>query len=304
MKKTLNVMAVILVSCALAAWGLTTVTGQHLINSVIDSTSIGATTPSTGAFTTLSSLWSRVSSGPPTTSPINTMMTGWNATAGGGEGDFVNDQGTGGPGGFDWFSTSSAKGHAWSATAPIMVLHSDGSLFTAGSINAQGGAVTATGGFSTPGSVSAASMSASTFTGTLNGRSSTASALASSPANCPSATPAVGIQANGNANCGSYPSSLGAISGYTTLPGGIIIQWTRGVSQSTSGFTQIVNFPISFPHNCLSVQVSALVNSPADTDVSFYQVVGYSANSVTVFMARNADHAFQPTTPLVYAIGF
>jgi hypothetical protein len=65
MRKTFNVLIVVLIAFTLAAWAMTTATGQHLINSLIDSTPIGSTIPSTGSFTTLASAWLKVGLPPP-----------------------------------------------------------------------------------------------------------------------------------------------------------------------------------------------------------------------------------------------
>jgi hypothetical protein len=279
MQRTLTtILAVILTS--LPAFAQTKVTGEKIVKSTINSSSIDSTPIGSNSRSSVSATWMLLTSAPLNPTLGNSMGLGWNAT-GLGEVDFVDDYGTG-SGGFSWYMTGgSGTSHAWDSASPIMKLDRSGNLTATKFIGSVSGNVI----------------------GNVSGNSTTASAFANSPANCASTTPATGIQANGNANCGSYPSSLGLTSGYTTLPNGVIIQWTQGVSQSTSGATQIVNFPINFPHNCWSVQASALVPSPADAAVSFYQVVGWSANSVTVFLSRNADHAFQPTTPLIFAIG-
>jgi hypothetical protein len=309
MKRTLlTILAVILTS--VSAFAQTKVSGEKIVNSsifasTVDGTAIGQTSRSS-----VEATWEWITSGPPNPTFGNSLALGWNAT-GIGEVDFVDDFGTG-TGGFNWYLTGGPGGsHSWSPSSPAMILNRSGLLQTTGGVSSSG-PITSSNSISTTGAVTAASMSATTFTGSLNGTATranianiatAASALAAAPANCGPTTPASGVQANGNANCGSYPFSLQLSGGYETLPGGVIIQYATGVSQSTSGGTQIVNFPINFPHNCWSVQVSALVPSPVDSDVSFYQIVGWSANSVTVFLSRNADHAFQPTTPIIFAIG-
>ena len=279
MKRTLlTILAVALTS--LPAFSQTRVSGEAIINSSINSSTIDGTPIGNNSRSSISATWMQITSSPPNPALGNSLGLGWSAT-GLGEVDFVDDFGTG-SGGFNWYVIGgTGASHTWDAGSPIMKLDRLGNLTAHQFIGSVSGNVI----------------------GNLSGNSTTASAFASSPSNCAATTPATGVQANGNANCGSYPSSLGLTSGYTTLPNGVIIQYTQGVSQSTSGGTQIVNFPINFPHNCWSVQASALVPSPADAAVSFYQVVGWSANSVTVFLSRNADHAFQPTAPLIFAIG-
>ena len=267
MKKTFNVLLVILVSCALAAWGLTTVTGQRIINSTIDATPIGSTTTSTGAFSSLISPWMRVWSTPPLTAPLNSMMFGWNATAGGGEGDFVNNHGTGGVGGFKWYDIGTSL--AWSPSAPLMVLTDSGLLATAGGFTTSGSA-SATGGFSTPGSISAGSMIASTFNGNLNGNASratlanTASSLAATPSQCGAAQVAAGVNANGSANCVPQVQSASGPGGSTA-------------SGSFSTTSSVVNIPS--PYGDTGFQASCALVAPNDPRASIY---GISKTALTV----------------------
>lgn len=256
MKKTLNVLAVVLVSCALVAWGLTTVTGQHIINSVIDSTSIGSTTPSTGNFTSIASYWSRVISVVPSTVPGNTMTLGWDSTSGGGEGDFVVNYGSGGQGGFSWFNTGAAQGGVWSPANPIMTLNKSGTLATSGGFLTQG-TVTAYSGFSgnlSGNATTATSANTANYANTAGsaGSAGSANVLNSTVFNCATSTPATGIQTNGNANCGSYPNRI-ASNGFSTLPGGLIMQWGNSGVFDTGPVT--VGLPTTFPHACLQAVV-------------------------------------------------
>lgn len=191
--KIINIAAIVLVCFALAAWGLTTVTGQRIINSTIDSTTIGNSSASSGTFTTLSSLWTKLTSAPPTTAPGNTMSLGWNAT-GAGEGDFVDHYGTG-AGAFNWYATDTAAGGGWNPASPIMHLGPAGGLSSAGGYSTSS-TVTALGGF-------VGNMTGN-VTGSLNGNAATATALAANPPNCDAWQVASGINASGTPTCGPH----------------------------------------------------------------------------------------------------
>lgn len=99
-------------------------------------------------------------------------------------------------------------------------------------------------------------------------------------------------------------------SGYIKLPGwlgGFILQWVQGATQSTSGSTQTVDLPVTFPTSVLSVMVGTVNEnggSPTDTNMALYQEVSRSTSNVVVFMMRNADHAFDPAAPTVWAVGY
>jgi hypothetical protein len=281
-QKIINVAIVVLASLALTAWGLTTTTGQHIIDSVIDATPIGSTTPSTGTFTTLNASTTKVNSSLPATAPLNSNMIGWNSNLAG-DADYLNDSGTG-PGGFYWYYTNSARNHSWSASSPLMSLWSNGQLNT-------------TGGFSTASSVSASGG----FYGNLSGNATSATSanyassagsanVLNSPVNnCAPNVPATGIQTNGNANCGSYPMSL-AGNGYTTLPGGVIMQWGRSGTFDTGPVA--VNFATVFPHACLQAVVG-----DASSGSRIESLVSCSQSSITI---RN-DGSGAAT---YYAIGY
>jgi len=52
-----------------------------------------------------------------------------------------------------------------------------------------------------------------------------------------------------------------AANGYTTLAGGIILQWGTRVNDATAAPT--INFPIAFPTNCFMVTTSIITNNSA-----------------------------------------
>ncbi len=165
----------------------------------------------------------------------NGAWLGWNQTfpntgSSFGETDFVNQHTSGSLGGFNWYDTVSAT-----ATGTQIAR-----MDAAGNLSLR--SITASAGLS----------------GSLSGNASTASSLASAPSNCGSTTPATGIQANGNANCGSYPFSA-TEPGYATLPGGIIIQW--GVTGTYDTGPVSVSFARTFPHSCLNATVGSVLTS-------------------------------------------
>ncbi len=87
-----------------------------------------------------------------------------------------------------------------------------------------------------------------------------------------------------------------AASGYITLLGGVIMQWTTA-SVSANGSTN-VTLPTTFPSQCVFADFSgggALTNAQ-DNDPF---VSNRSASTVTVFSARD-----EGTTGVVFAIGF
>ncbi len=112
--------------------------------------SIGATTPSTGAFTTASAsggftgdingsigsatpstgqfIWLSVN-GVPTSFPVNEHLFGWNQ-AGFGEGDFIDQHGSG-SGGFAWYSTASTIAPG----TPVMTYENQTATFSATNIS-------------------------------------------------------------------------------------------------------------------------------------------------------------------------
>lgn len=126
------------------------VTTGSLIATAINSTPIGATTPSTGAFTSLTNTGTFHSSGAasfsaltnffPGTTPNtgiysgNGLSIGWNLATGQGEVDFFLGP-QGGPGGLNMYQLTSAG--SFSPTTPIFALSSGGSLNVPGPI--QGG---------------------------------------------------------------------------------------------------------------------------------------------------------------------
>lgn len=74
-----------------------------------------------------------------------------------------------------------------------------------------------------------------------------------------------------------------AVNGYQRLPGGLIIQWGAYTNTISGQAGLTINFPISFPTACISVQVSDRnVTQNANYDL-FMQMVSFTTTSFTTF---------------------
>jgi hypothetical protein len=249
MKKTFNVLIVVLVAFTLSALAMTTVTGQRIINSLIDSTPIGNTTPSTGKFTSVTATsvgaatggFGLVEAGNQYSggSLVNGNWLAWNQTLAG-ESDFVN-QHAGGSGGWGWYDTTSGA----SIGTNVATLSRTG-VFSVGTVNS----TTFNGNLN--GNATSANTAGSAGSANTANSAGSANVLNSPVFNCGATTPATGIQTNGNANCGAYPNRLSS-NGFSTLPGGLIMQWGNSGTFDTGPVT--VGLPTTFPHACLQAVV-------------------------------------------------
>jgi hypothetical protein len=161
----------------------------------------------------------------------------WNITSGVGETDFVNNAGAG-SGGFRWYlgNTSSLPGTL------AMTINSDGSL-----VNSNG----------------------------FHGNADSATQLNHTPLNCGAQVGATGIQQNGDANCNSWPQSAG-VNGWTTLPGGIIMEWGQSGVFDTGPVT--LTLPHTFPAGCFTATVTDLFQTASRTA----SYVSCNSSSITV----------------------
>lgn len=75
-----------------------------------------------------------------------------------------------------------------------------------------------------------------------------------------------------------------AASGYSFLPGGVIIQWGKKTSPGTSG---TITFPIAFPNACFSISFGMIRNASSSTQ-SLY-VNSASAIGPTSFAYTNTS---------------
>lgn len=206
MKKTLSafVAAFLLLICLLAiptvrlkaATAYTTLVDVHLLNSLLDATAIGATTPSTAVFTTATAttnfagiLKGRVLPNDGSTcglvnvgGPVNSFPCFGGYTTFGivsGEVDWVDSPGAN-TAGFNWYETGST-------TSPGTLVAS----------------LDASGNFHSNGSLSSG-------TGIFTGNAATATALQNNPTNCAGGTVSTGIATSGNANCTARPAITGS----------------------------------------------------------------------------------------------
>lgn len=181
-------LAVLFSVAAHAVSGYTTLTSANIINSLINGTPIGGTTPAAATFTTIagssisattatftSAAFSNIGANSIITGTLSTssyglfagqvpttfgggasgLALGWNSTGGQGETDFVDERGTG-SGGFNWYNASGG-----SLGSPIMTLSSTGALTSAGNLFAPN--------ISTSGNLNAANIGVSSL---LNGAGS------------------------------------------------------------------------------------------------------------------------------------
>lgn len=183
---------------------------------------------------------------PSSTGVANGAWLNWNQSGTFGETDFINQHATS-TGGFNWYDTTSPT----TVVPPIASLDSSGNFF-ARSVTTSAG-----------------------LTGSLSGNASTASALASAPSNCGTTIPATGIQANGNANCGSYPFAT-SNPGFVTLPGGLIMQWGQTGTYDTGPVS--VAFAHTFPHACLNATVGSIFTGASRTS----SLVSCNTGSITI----------------------
>lgn len=84
-------------------------------------------------------------------------------------------------------------------------------------------------------------------------------------------------------------------NGYSFLPGGIIIQWMK-VNNPTSGTNY--SFPITFPNNCFSVQLTPSLND--NSTVRCYVASGTLTTALFQIQATTSSHF---TSMYVTAIG-
>jgi len=88
-----------------------------------------------------------------------------------------------------------------------------------------------------------------------------------------------------------FTSTSLALNGQTTLPSGLIIKWgqTNGGTLVGNSWTQVI-FPLAFPNNCFSVQVSPKVVTPqpsvAETTTLLDLNTTFAVNGFYVFNRR------------------
>ena len=224
--KLLRVGAIVSIAWFAAA-ALTPLTSVAIRNSSMTSTTItGSTLDSTAignsAISSVRSTYVAAMAGPPTgapnPAPIDSSLFGWNASAGGGETDFVNDFGAS-TGGFYWMTTSTALGHAWSTSSARMVLTPNADLIVGRNLSAAG---TITSTFSGPLTGNVSGNVTGNVTGNLSGNASTSSAFDHTPAACGTMQAAVGISSTGVPTCvpivqsGSGPGGVTGSGSFST----------------------------------------------------------------------------------------
>lgn len=88
------------------------------------------------------------------------------------------------------------------------------------------------------------------------------------------------------------PSSSKGVSGYTKLPGGLVVQW--GITGSlSSATTTSTSFPLEFPTNCLQVWLGVRNNSAVATAATgTWGTGGYSATAFDLYNRASVALAF------------
>jgi hypothetical protein len=102
-----------------------------------------------------------------------------------------------------------------------------------------------------------------------------------------------------------------AANGYIKLPGGLIFQWATGALQAPPvstghGTPTTLNFPITFPNACLSVQVTTAVEDTGDSrDRQGWQVVSFNTTAVVLYLVDFWDANYtRQSKPVIFAIGY
>ncbi|WP_267382603.1 MULTISPECIES: hypothetical protein [unclassified Sphingomonas] len=99
---------------------------------------------------------------------------------------------------------------------------------------------------------------------------------------------------------------LAAKSGFLTLPGGIIIQWTAGSSQAAgSEGTQTITHPIAFPNNAWRAFVTTNLAASTSSGDAFFQTIGEPSlgSSVVQRQITGNPSDSSASTPVLFVIG-
>lgn len=94
-----------------------------------------------------------------------------------------------------------------------------------------------------------------------------------------------------------------AVPGFISLPGGLILQWANGTTQTNEG-AQAVALHHAFPTATLVAFASC--NYPANNTGSnaTYQVTSFTTSLVNVFCQNDTASWLSPVSPTVLAIGY
>ncbi len=252
-----------------ASAAYTTIINMAILNSKIDATPIGQTTPSNGTFTTVNG-----NSNLPTSNYYSQgSYLSFNLSGGQGETEFINSRGEG-SGGFRWYAATTS-----SIGSPIMTLSNGGALSSTGGYS--GNASTATALAADPSDCSSPQYSRG-----IN---------ASGTANC--SQPAV-------SEISGFPSFTGT-SGYQVLTptGSFSVAWATGSSVSADS-VQNVSLPHTFPNACLSAWTVNLDPSQTTNVTKNWAVVSCTTSTVTVELQRRGDEGSFSAQPRVFAFGY
>jgi hypothetical protein len=99
-----------------------------------------------------------------------------------------------------------------------------------------------------------------------------------------------------------------AAKGHIKFPswlGGFMVQWASGSQMSSVG-SQGISWDINFANQCLAAFTSTIASGGDGdgTNLSYFTIDAWNQSTATVYFHRNADHAYDPATPVVLGIGY
>lgn len=90
-------------------------------------------------------------------------------------------------------------------------------------------------------------------------------------------------------------------NGYLKLPGGLILQWANGTTESGGGgTTQVITFPLAFPNACF--QVITCADHVEANNTNNFATFSFTASAATVVFNENAASS-TASLPRIIAIG-
>lgn len=98
--------------------------------------------------------------------------------------------------------------------------------------------------------------------------------------------------------------SKSTTQGCTILPDGTWQLWFLGPTISTDpSAPEVVTLPLTFPTGCYTSSVSTYNPSPTDTNISYWEYLSCTTNTVSLYFMRNSDHAYDPIAPMLIVLG-
>jgi len=106
-----------------------------------------------------------------------------------------------------------------------------------------------------------------------------------------------------NALLATFTSDFVGTGGYIKLPffGGFILQWVQGPVDGPGEASRTINWPLTFPVECWSAQVSMLTNGQNNNDC-WYQIDSFTQSSITVYK-QSTGGTTQNTNAICWGVG-